>query len=243
MTPDRQDAGRPGKRSYTAKAIAGLGALGILSAIGTLIFGGVVDASKDIILDPLIVAAVDQTSSPNYIFPMNVKSEDAPTDMYADLSGEKFRAWATGVGGLPYGDRSIQVTIRGRDSDPVIISSVRVRSVKHSPPPTNNWVNAWEGCGGVQPVRQLFVDFSKDPPSQSLLIDGVEKNDTVFQVSNTDIEVFQVDLKAGSDLVSWVIDVQYSSRSKSGTLTVTDTADKPFLLAGGGGSHRLFGSV
>jgi hypothetical protein len=150
-----------------------------------------------------------------------------------DGGDDHFRDWAVRAGGTPYYDRSLELTLRGRDAAPVVVSSVRVRVVGRAPL-AGDWVNSWEGCGGEVPVRVLTVDLAEDPPGQTLLVDEVEKNDAVFQVSDTEVEVFRIDLTAGPGLVSWVIDMKYSSRGKDGVLTVMSVDGKPFQLAGGG---------
>lgn len=234
MSADDEGNDQPAKRSLAVKVLAALSALGVLSALGTLAFNSIVKVSKDAILQPLIVTVVDQTTSPNYLFPTTVSPATASTNIETDPGGGFFRAWAFNAGGIPYSNSSFQVTIRGRDPAPVVISGVHVRAVGRKPTPPGGWVNAWDGCGGVQPVRELTVDLAKDPPAQKLYVDGVEKDGAVFQVSDTNLEVFQVDLTAARELVAWVMDIQYSSAGKSGIMTIADVDGKPFQLASGG---------
>jgi hypothetical protein len=222
---------RQPKRKIGTKIIAVLGALGILSAIGTLLVTRVVETGSDLVLEPLIVDITDQTSH-NFLFPSTAQPEDAPPLEQEPFAGQ-FQAWAERMGGIPYSDRSLQLTLRGRDAGPVVIRGIRVRAVERRKP-VGDWVNAWDGCGAVLPVRVLTVDLGEEPPVQQLYVDEVEQNDAVFQVSATEVEVFDIELYAGDELVSWVIDVQYSSRGKDGTMSISDVGGKPFQLAGGG---------
>lgn len=232
MAPAEQAPGRSRKRGISATLIAALGALGILSAVGALVVNSAVETGRDVVLEPLAVDVIERTGSPNFFFPAVVDPGSAPISLESN-GDDLFRDWAVRAGGIPYYDRSLELTLRGRDATPVVVSSVRVRVVARTPL-AGEWVNSWEGCGAETPVRVLTVDLATDPPIEKLIVDEVEKNDAVFQVSETEIEVFRIDLTAGAGLVSWVIDVKYNSRGKDGVLTVTSSAGKPFQLAGGG---------
>ena len=54
----------------------------------------------------------------------------------------------------------------------------------------------------------------------------MKSNGTVFSITNTSVEVFDVDVSAGSDLVSWVFEVRYSAAGRDGVLTVDDAGNR-----------------
>jgi hypothetical protein len=125
------------------------------------------------------------------------------------------------------------LVLRGRDPETVVVQEIRVKVVGRADVPTGGWVNAWVGCGAAIPVRLLKVDFGMHPPRVDLFVDGAQSNGTVFSITDTSVEVFDVDVSAGSDMVSWVFEVRYSSAGREGVLTVDDSG-KPFRIAGGG---------
>jgi len=192
----------------------------------------VVEQGSDLVLKPLIADVTDRTFTPNFLFSASVDPKAAPVDGDS-TEVRRFAQWARRFGGIPYSDRSLEVVLRGRDSSPVVIGDVRIRVLERTAP-SGAWVNGWYGCGGALPVRLFKADLVPEPPLVRLYIDGVETERSAFQVSSSEVEVFDFEVTAGRELVSWVIEVRYTSDGRDGVLTITDEDGKPFQLAGGG---------
>jgi hypothetical protein len=231
-TEDGQPPSEPGRRRLSRRLWAVVGALGILGAVGGYVTNLALDTARDRLTEPLEADVRDTTSSPNDLFSTATRPQDAPIDP-DDLSLDGFRDWAVEQHGIPYHDESLQLVLRGRDAETVVVQEIRVKVVERAAVPPGGWVNAWEGCGAAVPVRLLKVDFAEEPPHVDLFVDGVQSNDTVFATTDTAVEVFDVDVLAGSDVVSWVFEVRYSAAGRDGVLTVDDSG-QPFRITGGG---------
>ena len=229
---DRPSPPEPGRHRLSRRLWAIVGALGILGTVGGYLTNLALSTAHDRLTEPLKVDVRDTTSSPNDLFSTGTSPQSAPIDPN-DLNSDAFRAWAVEQHGIPYQDVSEQLILRGRDPETVVVQAIRVKIVARAAVPTGGWVNAWDGCGAAIPARLLEVDFGRQPPRVDLLVDGVKSNGTVFSITNTSVEVFDVDVSAGSDLVSWVFEVRYSAAGRDGVVTVDD-AGKPFRIAGGG---------
>jgi hypothetical protein len=230
--PPQTPPTEPGRRRSSRRLWAVVGGLGILGTIGGYVTTLALNTAHDRLTEPLKVDVRDTTSSPNDLFSTATSPQDAPIDA-SDPNGDAFRGWAAQQHGIPYQNVSQQLVLRGRDPQTVVVQEIRVRVVDRAPSPTDGWVNAWDGCGAALPVRLLNVDFGKEPPQVDLYVDGEKSNGTVFSITDTSVEVFDVDVWAGSDLASWVFEVRYSAAGRDGVVTVDDSG-KPFRIAGGG---------
>jgi hypothetical protein len=210
-----------------------VGALGLVGAVGGYFVNLALDTARDQLIDPLTVSLEDRTSSPNYLFPPTVEPRSAPVDAEEPNDAE-FRRWAERNSGIPYDDRAFELELRGRDAAPVIINAIRVEVVERTALPSDFWLNAWEGCGAVLPVRLLMVDLSQDPPSVRVFIDGIETPSPKFTVSNTEIEVFEVQVTGGDGVTSWMLRVEYDAGGRDDVLDIEEVNGAPLRLAGGG---------
>ncbi|MGY1711697.1 hypothetical protein ACI8AC_19545 [Geodermatophilus sp. SYSU D00758] len=213
--------------------LALVGALGIAGAVGGILVQSAFEAAQDRLLDPVVVQVEDRTGTPNHLFPVTVDPAGAPVDIDTVDTAE-FERWATENGGIPYGDRSLELVLRGREAEPVVIDEIRVRVLETSPVPDGTWVNSWEGCGAAVPVRVLVVDLAGDPPSVEVYVDGVLEDSPVFRVSDSDVEVFHVEVVGGPGVVSWALEMSYSAAGEDGTVTVDEVDGRPLRLAHGG---------
>jgi hypothetical protein len=207
--------------------------LGLLGTIGGYFVNLALESARDRLSEPLTVSLEDRTSSPNYLFPPTVEPRNAPVDVDHPNDAE-FRRWAERNDGIPYSDRSLEMVLRGRDAEPVIINDIRAKVIERTAVPREFWLNSWEGCGGVLPVRLLEIDLSQDPPPVKVYIDGSEAEMPRFEVSASDIEVFQVDITGGASVTSWLLEIDYSAAGKNGVREIREADDNPLLLAGGG---------
>jgi hypothetical protein len=208
-----------------------LGTLGILTALGTLAVNRLVDVGTDH-LDPLIVKVADIDAGPNFAFAATSAPESAPVGPDG-ASSPSFLEWAREQGGLPYGEHEYQVVVRGRKSDPVIISHISAQVVQRSERDVA-WVNAWEGCGAGVPVREVDLKLVDGPPKLAIFVNGKRDDEAAFKVTHDDAEVFQLHVTASAGVTRWRLLIHYSSNARDGVQEVGAPDGRPFTLAGGG---------
>ncbi len=208
-----------------------LGALGILSVVGTGVFNALVDTGRDILFVPLSVNVTDRTPNLKFLFPNSVDPRDAPLTSYG-AEGPGFQSWADQAGGVLFLNQEIGLVIRGTEAAPVVITDISVRVLRHRPTPSG-WVNLWE-CGGRLAVREFKLDLREHEPRVRLFEHGRPQGDATFTVSSSDIEAFRLKVRARDGVVSWVLDIDYTSDGKDGTYTVKAPDGGPFEIAGGG---------
>lgn len=240
LDPPRPPGPEPPGRRFGGRLWTALAALGILGTVGAYVTNLALESAEERLTEPIAVDVRVTTSSPNFLFSTAVDPQDAPID--ADVPTlDSFREWALAQPGIPYGDASFELILRGRDPDTVVVQEIRVRVVDRTAVPADSWVNAWDGCGAALPVRLLTVDLAAEPPRVDLFVDGRLSNGTVFGITRTEVEVFEVEVISGPAVVAYVFEVRYSSAGRDGVVTVDD-AGRPFRLAGGG-SPAVFATV
>jgi hypothetical protein len=207
--------------------VAGLGALGVLGAVGAYYVPGILDrlgsaATGRAALDYDLIT--DRTTTANYVFPDSVRPVEFPAQ--AAYNGDSVDGWAQAHNGVLADEHHVRLILRGRDASIVHIDALRVRVVSRTAPRAG-WYNANDGCGaGVNP-RVVMVDLDNSPPVETWYVDGEEVNKPAFTVSASEEEVFDVQAFTSRDEVSWVIEVAYSSAEDSGVLVI-DNGGAPF---------------
>lgn len=227
-------AGSPGSGGrFGGRLWAVLGALGVLSLAGTTLFSAALDKGRDLLVAPVEVQVRETTATPNFWFPAARSPGEAPATDFPDGA---FLRWARRAGGIPFGERQFDVVVRGKESTPVVISAAQVR-VTDRRPLRPGWVNAWTGCGEPVPARAVMVDLGTSPPSHTVEVDGVRQDGALFTVTDSDVEVFQLTVRAGPGVQSWLLDVQYTADGEQGVSITREQDGRPFRLAGGGLPH------
>ena len=232
------DAGPPPtsrarRHRFSRRLWAVVGALGILGTVGGYVTTLALNSVHDRLTEPLKVDVRDTTSSPNDLFSTGDASAGRPDRPERPARRTRSGAGPPGSTAIPYGDVSQQLILRGRDPQTVVVQEIRVKVVDRAPTPSGRLGERLGRlrCGPPGPagrgrLRRGAATGGSDRRRR-------QSNGTVFSITDTSVEVFDVDVYAGSDLVSWVFEVRYSSAGRDGVVTVDDNG-KPFRVAGGG---------
>ncbi|MET8102599.1 helix-turn-helix transcriptional regulator [Streptomyces sp. NPDC005236] len=152
------------------------------------------------------------------------------------------RGWVTALGGVASGEQMIALTVQGTGRATVVLEALHVRVVQKGAPLAWNDYAMGVGCGGGVETKSFTVDLDAGRPATALK--GGQR-DFPYKVSESDPEVFYVFADARAHDVSWYLEIDWSSGSRSGTVRVDDHG-KPFRTSGNVGrpayDHPLGGS-
>ncbi|MFG2436955.1 helix-turn-helix domain-containing protein [Streptomyces sp. NPDC048508] len=154
---------------------------------------------------------------------------DRPARQVPPPPGESFaRGWVTALGGVASGEQMIALTVQGTGKATVVLEGLHVRVVDKSAPLAWNDFAMGVGCGGGVETKSFTVDLDAGQPVTGLK--GGQR-DFPYKVSESDPEVFYVFADARAHNVSWYLELDWSSGTKSGTVRVDDHG-KPFRTSG-----------
>ncbi|MFD5639358.1 helix-turn-helix domain-containing protein [Streptomyces sp. NPDC127077] len=152
------------------------------------------------------------------------------------------RGWVTALGGVAGGEQMIALTVQGTGRATVVLEALHVRVVGKDVPLAWNDYAMGVGCGGSVGTKSFAVDLDAGQPV--IALKGGQR-DFPYKVSESDPEVFYVLADAQAHDVSWYLELDWSSGTKSGTVRVDDHG-KPFRTSGNTGrpayDHPLGGS-
>ncbi|MEU0788064.1 helix-turn-helix domain-containing protein [Streptomyces sp. NPDC006173] len=152
------------------------------------------------------------------------------------------RGWVTALGGVPGGEQLLALTVQGAGKATVVLKALHVRVLDKGAPLAWNDYAMGVGCGGGVETKSFIVDLDAGRPSVALK--GGQR-DFPYKVSESDPEVFYVFADAQAHNVSWYLELDWSSGTRSGTVRVDDHG-KPFRTSGNVGrpayDHPLGGS-
>ncbi|MFE2237528.1 helix-turn-helix domain-containing protein [Streptomyces sp. NPDC059442] len=142
------------------------------------------------------------------------------------------RGWARALGGVDGGHMQLQLTVTGKTAEAVVLNALHVRVVERSAPLDRAVYAMGDGCGGAITPQTFDIDLDAARPFAKPVAgrdgDGVvPAKDFPYKVSTSDPEVFNLDLHTESHVVSWYLEVDWSSGDRHGTLYVKD-GGKPF---------------
>ncbi|MFI6652016.1 helix-turn-helix domain-containing protein [Streptomyces sp. NPDC050529] len=153
-----------------------------------------------------------------------------------DVADRARRNWSAQLGGVDGGKMLIELTLQGASQDAVVLKALRVRVVKQTA--ANDWpaYSMGEGCGGGIMPQSFNIDLDDGQPV-SRPVAGEDAGKVVpaknfpYRVSSTDVEVFHVNAHTEDHDVTWYLELDWSSKGRSGTLRIDDNG-KPFRTAG-----------
>ncbi|MGW3915693.1 helix-turn-helix domain-containing protein [Streptomyces sp. NPDC005070] len=152
------------------------------------------------------------------------------------------RGWVTALGGVASGEQMLALTVQGTGRATVVLEALHVRVVQKGAPLAWNDYTMGVGCGGGVETKSFTVDLDAGRPVTGLK--GGQR-DFPYKVSESDPEVFYVFADARAHDVSWYLELDWSSGTRSGTVRVDDHG-KPFRTSGNVGrpayDHPLGGS-
>ncbi|MER5402844.1 helix-turn-helix transcriptional regulator [Streptomyces sp. NPDC002599] len=191
--------------------------------------GGAGDKNREGAGAPNVVADAYKWDSPcsqHYLV-----NRDAPQVPPPPPNESDARGWVTALGGVASGEQMIALTVQGTGRATVVLEALHVRVVQKGAPLAWNDYVMGVGCGGGVETKSFTVDLDAGSPATALK--GGQR-DFPYKVSESDPEVFYVFADARAHDVSWYLEIDWSSGTKSGTVRVDDHG-KPFRTSGNAG--------
>ncbi|MEU0384569.1 helix-turn-helix domain-containing protein [Streptomyces chartreusis] len=143
-------------------------------------------------------------------------------------------AWVGAMGAVPSGEQYLKVTVQGTGTETVVVDGLTVRMAgKRAPLAWNDYAMGYPGvgCGGNVQTRSFTVALDAARPA---VVPEAGHDDFPFKVSESDPEVYYIRADASAYDVSWYLELNWSSGSRKGTLTVDDRG-RPFRTSGNNG--------
>ena len=178
----------------------------------------------------------DHDTCPSYVL------NKPPAVVGSPAAGAGYYAWWQRLGAVEANRAVLTITVQGRSSQAAVLQQLRVRVLQKDAPLSGN-VFSEMGCGGVQTVRNFSVNLdSQQPalvgqPGARFVPDPTDPSHEImqqapspafpFRVSENDVEVFAVTANTGFSHVAWVLDLDWTSEGKTGTVTIDDRG-RPF---------------
>nr|WP_206440161.1 helix-turn-helix transcriptional regulator [Streptomyces scabichelini] len=141
------------------------------------------------------------------------------------------RGWVGALGGVAAGEQLLELTVQGTGKATVVLKSLHVRVTERSAPLAWNDYTMGVGCGGSVETASFGVDLDAGRPATK---PRAGKRDFPYSVSESDPEVFYVFADVQAHNVSWYLELDWSSGTKSGTVRISDNG-KPFRTSGRAG--------
>lgn len=144
--------------------------------------------------------------------------------------------WAATQSAVHGGETIVELSVQGTSDTAVVLTALRVRVVGRGSPAPGNAYAMDQGCGGALTPRHFAVDLDKDRP----LARAVAGNDAgtpvpavrmPYRVSATDPEVLLVTARTVTCDCRWYLELDWSSRGRTGTVRVDDRG-RPFRTSG-----------
>ncbi|MFD8707192.1 hypothetical protein ACFV1W_32160 [Kitasatospora sp. NPDC059648] len=134
-------------------------------------------------------------------------------------------AWVARTGAVVGHYQSIELTVQGTGSDTVVLTALNVRIARIAAPLAWNAYSMGEGCGGGVDVHSFDLDLDAARPRPVVTEGGAG---LPVKVSERDPEVIEVTAETTSHDVSWYLELEWSSGSRTGTLPIGVRDGTPF---------------
>ncbi|MGW4674166.1 helix-turn-helix domain-containing protein [Streptomyces sp. NPDC004324] len=138
------------------------------------------------------------------------------------------RRWVAALGGVAGGEQMLALTVQGTGKATVVLKGLHVRVLEKNAPLAWNDFAMGVGCGGGVGTKSFGVDLDAGRP---VTTPKAGQRDFPYKVSESDPEVFYVFADTQAHDVSWYLELDWSSGSRSGTVRVDDHG-KPFRTSG-----------
>ncbi|MFG2511071.1 helix-turn-helix domain-containing protein [Streptomyces sp. NPDC048584] len=144
--------------------------------------------------------------------------------------------WAATQAAVHGGETLVELSVQGTSETAVVLTALRVRVAGRSGPVPGNAYAMDQGCGGALTPRYFDVDLDKDRP----IARAVAGNDAgtpipavrmPYRVSVNDPEVLLVTARAAGCDCRWYLELDWSSRGRTGTVRIDDHG-RPFRTSG-----------
>ncbi|MFD3644998.1 helix-turn-helix domain-containing protein [Streptomyces cyaneofuscatus] len=146
------------------------------------------------------------------------------------------RGWARSYGGVDAGNMLLQLTVQGTSREAVVLKGLYVRVVSRKAPLPWSAYLMGTGCGSSIVPQTFASDLDTGHPIMTP-VPGTQGDRTIpakpfpYKVSSEDVEVFNLDMKAGGYDVTWYLELKWSSGGREGMLRIDDHG-KPFRTSG-----------
>ncbi|WP_406374963.1 helix-turn-helix domain-containing protein [Streptomyces sp. NBC_00647] len=144
--------------------------------------------------------------------------------------------WARTQNGVHGGQTLVDITVQGQTDAAVVLEALQVRVVGRSAPLKGTAYSTGGGCGGSMGPGSFAVDLDMDRP----LARPVPSDDDgtgsrtlrmPFRVSVKDPQVLMVDAQTEACDCRWYLELDWSSRGRTGTVRIDDQG-VPFRTSG-----------
>ncbi|MEE1768044.1 helix-turn-helix transcriptional regulator [Streptomyces sp. JV185] len=158
--------------------------------------------------------------------------DQKPEDVPPPPSPQDTRGWARALGGVDGGQMLIELTVQGKSGQAVVLSGLHVRTLSRKAPLAWSAYSMGEGCGSGITPQSFDIDLDDGQPTLTPVAGKqgdvrVPPKNFPFQVSSTDVEVFDLNAHVEGHDVSWYLELGWSSGGRKGTLRIDD-GGKPF---------------
>jgi hypothetical protein len=178
----------------------------------------------DLVLDPDVLLTLDAVHNPEFVIRRPIEQIGPPPQGESERG--RYR-WAKAMGGVDALQTVMRLVIRGRGSEPVILHSLEVQKVAVADPLPGTLVSYFgQGAGAAVRYFDIFLD---EEPAR---VQFIGRNDAPavlfpYQVSGTEVELFDLRAVTLRSDVKWRLLLHYSSAGKNGTITIDDRG-QPF---------------
>ncbi|MFD7498762.1 helix-turn-helix domain-containing protein [Streptomyces sp. NPDC059832] len=158
--------------------------------------------------------------------------DQKPNDVPPPPPPQDTRGWARALGGVDGGNMLLEVTVQGKSGQAVVLKGLHVRTLSRKAPLAWSAYSMGEGCGSGITPQSFDIDLDDGRPTLTPVAGRqgdvrVPPKDFPFQVSSTDVEVFDLNAHVEGHDVSWYLELEWSSGDREGTLRIDD-GGKPF---------------
>ncbi|HET9380325.1 MAG TPA: helix-turn-helix transcriptional regulator [Streptomyces sp.] len=140
--------------------------------------------------------------------------------------------WAATQAAVHGRETMVRISVQGGSSAAVVLEALRVRVVGRSAPAPGSVYAMEQGCGGSLTPRHFAVDLDKDRPI-ARPVGGNDAGTPIpamsmpYRVSAEDPAVLLVTARTAGCDCRWYLELDWSSRGRTGTVRVDD-AGRPF---------------
>ncbi|MFH9355392.1 helix-turn-helix domain-containing protein [Kitasatospora sp. NPDC017646] len=231
----------PSRRRVRRGVLAAVTAAAVLATLGAVATGIKTHPGSDPTSAPAPAAhagptgAVDRGASAPITVTVRPSDRDAACDQYVvdrppsevprpPATGD-VPAWVTKTGAVVGHYQAIELTVQGISSDTVVLTALNVRVARIAAPLAWNAYSMGEGCGGGVDVHSFDLDLDAARP-RPVVTEG--STGLPVKVSERDPEVIEVTAETTSHDVSWYLELEWSSGTRTGTLPIGVRDGAPF---------------
>lgn len=143
----------------------------------------------------------------------------APEQVGPPASEQDAPRWAAAYGAVSSGVQKIALTVQGTGEDTVVLEALHLRILTRGAPLAWNDYSMGVGCGGDVATKSFDIDLDNGSPT---ITSKGGQRDFPYKVSESDPEVLYVTARTEAHDVRWDLTLDWSSRSRHGTVHIDD---------------------